>query len=581
MKHTVSDTQKDILLLLGWALLLLACSFWHPSLLAHDEGTYAAESRFMLNQGNWLAREWWDMPTYSHGIFLNWLIMVGYLLFGQHDVVARVPSVLACLASVVLTYDIAKFLIASQPWPSDHASAFGGALGHQARSLGLLSGLVLMLFSVWAQFGHLVSQNTLLVCVELLGVWALLKSEKLAFDSKTRLIWGFVAGVTFGLGFLIKTFMILLPAVALLPYLIFQHRRHRHLANPGLWLGLMTGVGAVLLWLWLGMAEYGDLVLDSMFGKLNDLGSESFNPDGSPYYYLWNIPVNTMPWGLFSLVGAGFVMRSRQFWQSLRWQRSWSLRREDAQPIGQHKTQHWPHAWLLLYPFVLTGLLTLFPTKTPYYPLQIHPFMAIFCAIALHHIAYQTLRWPRRLLSYSFAALGLMLVMLSLFTLTAPIWLTQPSALLSEIRPYIPLAFSLGLGWACLPVFMAQPQKWLATWLIPAWLTLSVAGLTGLYGDYSPDLKAALTTAPIQPILSEHTVGFILVNGTDPVIHKTFTLLSFYTPTVGRLNPPVEDIATGTYFWLSPASDQTYLAGRPHETLATLRAWQLVKMNDQ
>lgn len=571
-------------MLLGWTALLLACTFLHPSLLAHDEGTYAAESRFMLNQGNWLAREWWGTPTYSHGIFLNWMIMVGYTLLGQRDWVARLPSVVACLASVVLTYDIAKTLIVSQPWPASFSNArsassqssgarSGTSLGRNARQLGLLSGLLLMVFSLWAQFGHLVSQNMLLVAVELLGIWALLRAER--FDSN-RAGWGFLAGITFGIGFLIKTFMIVLPAIALLPYLVFQHRRHRHLTNPGLWVGLLTGLGLVALWLGLGIAEYGDLVMNSMFGKLNDLGSESFNPDGSPYYYLWNIPVNMMPWGLFAVVGSGIVLRSPGFWRSLL--PSTLLAKLPA------KRRLWPHAWLLLYPFLLAGLLTLFPTKTAYYPLQLHPFMAIFSAIALHHIATQTIQWPRRLISVSFAILGSILVGVAIFALASPMFLPSSSPLLteegvlSEIRTYAALGLTLGAGWLLLPLFMTQPKKWIATLLLPAWLALGTAGLTGLYGNYSPDLKSALLTAPIQPIVSDQTVDFVIGNTWNPEVDKTFTLLTFYTPNVGQLNRPIKEIPIGSLLWMSPLTNPAYFANRTYSVLGKLRDWQLIEL---
>ena len=556
--HTGRAIRQDILLLLGWSGLLIVCSLLHMSLMAHDEGNYAAESRFMLTSGNWLARQWWGTPTYSHGILLNWLILVGYRLFGVSDRVARLPSILACIGSVLLTYDIGKTLIAAQPWP--YAKA--------ARHLGLLSGLLLMVVSLWAQYGHLATQDMLLVSVELLGIWALLKAEA---HAQWRIAFGFLAGLTLGLGFLVKTFMIALPALALLPYLIFHHRRHRHLSNPGLYGGLGLGVGAVALWLGLSVAEYGDLVFASMFGKLGELSGESFHADGGPFYYLWNIPVNMLPWALFSLIGAGLVLRG--LWRS----------RQKSAPA-------YPHGWLLLYPFMLAGLLTFFPTKTPYYTLQLHPFMVIFAAIALRQIAIWPIRWPRRLLSYSFAVLGAILISLSVAAVVYVLgnfnrWTpanSMPAHLFdaaADILPYTPLALTLGFGWLWLPVFMSRPQKWIATWLLPVWLTLGVAGLTGLFGDYSPDVKAALASPEIAPIVGDQPISFI--TGTaewPPAVHKTFTLLSFYTPQLGQLNRPIAEIAPGTYAWLSPNADLAELGDRPYKTIAQLRDWQLIRL---
>ncbi|MGB3293544.1 MAG: glycosyltransferase family 39 protein [Phormidesmis sp.] len=550
MKPTVSDqsqasTCADVWLLLGWSGLLLGCSLLQTSLMAHDEGTYAAESRFMLESGQLLARQWWGQPTYSHGILLNWLIIAGYQVLGVSDRVARLPDILACMASVVLTYDIGKILFASQPWP--YAKA--------ARQLALLSGLLLMLFSLWAQYGHLATQDMLLVSVELLGIWALLRAEQ----SRRRRTFGFLAGLSFGLGFLVKTFMIVLPALALLPYLILQHRRHRHLANPGLYAGLLTGIGAVALWLRLSVAEYGDLVWASMFGKIGELSEESFHADGGPFYYLWNIPVNILPWALFAIIGAGMVLRSL-----------WKPGREAAQ-------QPYPHRWLLLYPFILAALLTTFSTKTPYYTLQLHPFLAFFSALALYQIAYQKMRWPRLLLSVSFCVLGLIVTALAAIALLAPLLTSLVPNLLAEIRPYAPIALILGIGWALLPAFVNLPQKWLATWLIPVWLTLCGAGLVGLFGNYSPDLKADLTAPPMAPIVSAYPIDFITGAEWPPDAHKTFTLLSFYTPRLGQLNRPVESIRPGTYAWLSPNTAPEQLANRPYEQVGQLRDWQLIR----
>ncbi|MGB7084361.1 MAG: hypothetical protein WBD47_02320, partial [Phormidesmis sp.] len=116
------------------------------------------------------------------------------------------------------------------------------------------------------------------------------------------------------------------------------------------------------------------------------------------------------------------------------------------------------------------------------------------------------------------------------------------------------------------------------TWLIPAWLTLGAAGIIGLFGNYSPDLKFALAASPIAPVLSTNSIDFI--TGTPdwpPEAHKSFTLLSFYTPQLGQLDRPVADIPAGTYAWLSPTVPAESL-GRAYEAIAPLRDWQLIRL---
>ncbi|MBE9059948.1 glycosyltransferase family 39 protein [cf. Phormidesmis sp. LEGE 11477] len=505
---------------------MLASSQVHPSFMAHDEGNYALESRFMLESGEWLGRQTWGNVLYTHGILLNWLIMLSYRLFDLPSLsaewavrVTRLPTFIACLLAVALTYDVGRQIFARQRWPYAQAAA----------RLGLLSGLLIMLFSVWTQFSHLATQDIMLVSAELLAIWALLRAEIQRAAGK-RLAFGFLAGAMLGFGFLIKTFMVALPAIALLPYLIFEHRRHRHLTNWGIYLGLAAGFIPTVLWMGFSVAEYGPWVLDAMFGKVGELSEQPYHSDGGPLYYFWNIPVNMFPWALFSLVGAGMVLRSPSFWTGL-----FSFKSKTA----------YPHRWLLLYPFILTGMLTSFTTKTPYYALQLHPFLAWFAAIALYQIATQPRRWPRRLLSYSFSALGLVVTGIAIASLLIP------AGLLTDIRPYAPIGLILGIGWALLPMFMHRPQRWLATWLIPVWLTLAMAGVAGFLGNYSAQMQAAATTEPAASLVRETPVDFVINPQQPPALYKDLIILALHTPHIGQLNRPVETIPTGTYVWVS------------------------------
>ncbi|MEL6472058.1 MAG: glycosyltransferase family 39 protein [Cyanobacteria bacterium J06623_4] len=572
-QETRQQVWQDILCLLGWAGLLILSSQLYPSLMAHDEGNYALESRFMMASGEWLARQSWGELTYSHGILLNWLIMICYQLFGTGAAVsaewavriARLPTMLACLGAVLLTYDIGKMLFARQDW----------GYAKYARRLGLLSAMLLMVISVWTQYSHLATQDMLLVSTELLGIWALLRSEtcQRLHQRHGRIGFGFLAGLTFGIGYLIKTFMIVLPAIALLPYLIFEHRRHRHLANPGLYAGLACGLGAVGLWVGLSVATYGTWVLDSMFGKLTELSAESFHPDGGPLYYLWNIPANMVPWILFAVIGMGLVLRQPKFWREM-----FSLQLSSASGLHAHsKQQPYPHRWLLLYPFLMVGMLTLFTTKTAYYTLQLHPFLAFFSAIALHHIATQRHHWPRRLLSYGFSAIGLILFTLAVLILLSNVFLQTPPSLLVEARPYVPLALILGGGWMLLPLLLKRPQQWIAAWLIPAWLTLGATGLLGFFGNYSADVRTALASPPVAPIVQAETIDFVTGPDWPADLHKSMILIAFHTPYLGQLNRSLDALPPGSYVWLSDNADLQ--AAPPFETIAQVRQWSLIRLS--
>ncbi|NJL09200.1 MAG: hypothetical protein HC908_00115 [Calothrix sp. SM1_7_51] len=77
------------------------------------------------------------------------------------------------------------------------------------------------------------------------------------------MLWGILAGSTFGLGFLIKGFMIFLPGVAIFPYLLLTLRHKRHLTNPGLYLGLI--LGAIPVFIWFGVV--GNFMVVNLFNS--------------------------------------------------------------------------------------------------------------------------------------------------------------------------------------------------------------------------------------------------------------------------------------------------------------------------
>lgn len=523
------------LLIAFWLGMLLLSSNGQQSLMAHDEGNFAAEARFMVDSGHWLARQWWGQPVYTHGIALNWLIASSYTLLGQNDWTARLPSILSCLGAALLTYDIGK-----QVLPNPRTALVGA--------------LILGVMPLWFQYGRLATQDMPLVSLELLGIWGLLQAEKFP---KYRVYWGLLAGAMVGLGFLMKSFMIVLPVVALIPYLIAQHRRHRHLFNPGLYLGLLLGLAGVGLWIGLSMATYGDVVWQQLFGKLTELGSEPFHQDGGRFYYLWNIPANAFPWPLFVLIGYGIGWR----------------RRTRLDPLVRQS----PYFLLIWgYPVVLLGLLTLFPTRAPYYPLQLYPFLALLSAIVITALLQSPWQWIGRLLSDGFGLLGLVLIVAAVLTSTGIPGVSLPP----EVSDYQGMALVLGIGFALLPYWWRRqatryPLRWIWGWLVPIWLTVTVAGFSGLLGNYTPDIKAALRTPDVVAAVADDAVDFVIETPVDGETHKTWVLLTLYTPQLGTLRYQATELPPNHAAWVSPKV--SLVDAEPYQVITELRQWRLIQ----
>ncbi|MFM5988306.1 MAG: ArnT family glycosyltransferase [Sphaerospermopsis kisseleviana] len=546
---SVIHKHPQFILLLLSALLLFANN-GNNSLLAYDEAYYAIQARWMLETQDWLTPQWWGTPIYDRTVGIQWLIALTYQIFGINEFSARLPSIISCIISVILTYQIGKILL--------------------NRQIAFLAAIILCLMPIWIFEGRSATQNTPLVCVELLGIWALLRGEELGNkQQKQKILWGILAGATFGLGFLIKGFMIILPGVAIIPYLIFRNKQHRYLENIGIYLGLIIGFIPVIIWLTLSCLKYNSFFpVTDLFGKLLYLSADdTYNP--GTFYYFWNIPLNTFPWALFSVIGIVCIWFYRNNRISL----------------------------LLGYPIILFILLCSFRTRTPYYPLQILPFMALFASVALIRFEdiYQ-LRKKRlnQIISYllsAFTTLGILLLVLgSLITLNIHL---PVISLTPEIQQYGILGIILGASWATINTTWKNrkflPNKyWLASWVISPYLTITTLGFIGVLGDRNPVFRTELQQPQIHQILAVKPINFVIdnpvnnksdaevVNYSEVEISKTFMLLSFYTPQLGKITK-IQDLQTNSYAWITPKIPTNTL--NKYEIMGTVKGWKLIYKN--
>jgi 4-amino-4-deoxy-L-arabinose transferase-like glycosyltransferase len=569
----------------------------HHSLMPHDEGYYAVQARWIWETGDWLSPQFWGIPIYDRTIGIQWAIALAYHLFGLNEFSVRLPSTIAGILSILLTYEIGKILF--------------------NRQIAWLGAAILMLMGLWVNEAHTAQQNTALVAIELLGIWALLQIAddrftslsssrrsmkvnsslavvggkqfnefiphhgfRLSSGTKVNLGWGVVAGASVGWGFLLKGFMIFVPIVALLPYFIDRHRYRKFLVNPGIYLGLIFGAIPTGLWLKLSCDRYGIMPVQELLNKLLFLSqTDSFNP--GPFYYFWNLPVNIFPWALFSLIGAVVV---------------WKKLLPDLNYAALSLT--------LGYPITLFILLSLFRTRMPYYMLQLLPLMALLAATAFAHFIqvsrhiwlaqspagigwYRLVTW----LSYAFSGLGVILAIAGIIVTTdRSLWgVTIPP----EIRIYALPAILLGCGWMSIAILWHcwQPPRipyWLAGWLAPAWFAVASFGWQGAWTDKNPDFKTEFYHQAIERGIADRPVhllidaveadGFKRTNYRQPLLaiqaHQTLVLLSFYTPHLGKKIDRFTDLPDRAYAWTLRISPQLATKTR---IVGTVRGWQLIQ----
>ncbi|MEH1937193.1 MAG: glycosyltransferase family 39 protein [Nostoc sp.] len=507
--------------------------------MAHDEGLYASRARLMFDSGNWIT-PWEKAHHKTPGPY--WLIASSYKLFGISDASARLPSMIAGIFSLWLVYEIGKIML--------------------GKKLARLAAAILSVEFLWLQYSRLSTPDVPMVLLVLLAIWSLIKTE---LHPKYRYFWSFLAGLSLGLGFLVRSFMIFLPIIALFPYLIWEHRRHRHLTNPILYLGFFVSLIPTCVWLWLSWLHYGNQSFEELVKFVVQLGSEPQNNNG-PLFYIWNIPLNAFPWAFFGLLGLFLTLR---------------------RPIPRY------HLILVGFPPVLFCELSFFTTRFTHYSLCLYPFIAWFASVGLNWLGniYQTGISPQfslqkgkinvlnlfarknlpRNLSYGFGGLGVLLVIASIGVLS---WGS------SDIRKYATIGLAMGLGWLILPMVWISryhfgkkfltARYWIAGWLIPCWLALAAMGSVGLLSDYNPVLRTFLQQSAIASIIQSHPIYFVQLDA------KTKVLLNFYLSSRPQAVVSISQVPALSYVLIY--TDQSPKLSRPHRIIGTVKKYQLIQI---
>jgi 4-amino-4-deoxy-L-arabinose transferase-like glycosyltransferase len=456
-------------------------------------------------------------------------VALSFQAFGVSETAARLPNALFGIAATVLLYHVGKTLFSAR--------------------VGLLAALVLNVQFIWMQYCRLSAPDIPLVTLILLGIWSLLQAEQSHQPGR----WRFGAGLSLGLGFIIRSYVSFLPIVALLPYLVLNHRRHQHLRDWRLYMGYAMGLIPAIAWLWLEWTQFHITSLPALFGFAADL-SGSNRHGGGWYYYLWNLTLNAFPWSLFAVLGGVLVWQQRDF----------------------------PYKSLCLgYPLVLLLEITLVGTRTPRYSLAMYPFMALGAGVALHWLG-RVYADPRRSgqgllrgISYGFGGLGAALILLSF--LRSPLIQAIPD-LKPYLQPQISLGvFLLGLSWLGIALIYrfqrdwAGAQSWLASLLMGPWLLFTLVSSAGLLGDYNADVKAAVVRDDIATILATHEVDIVW----PPREFDNKRLYRFYTPHFGQPYEQLQQVPSDRYVWIKVEPENAAIVNRC-EAIPAARGWQLV-----
>ena len=294
--------------------------FGKRSYIAFDEGFYALQARWILDKSNWIIPLWWNEYVLDRTIGLQLLIAKSQEIFGRNMFAAYIPTTTAAIIMLYMTYKL-------------HEEIFN-------QKYAITSPLILATTYLWFDYSHLASQDLIYSCLVTIGAFSLVKIK-----SKDNKFYILVFGIWIGLSFMIKTFLVMVPLLALLPYLLLKKNIF---SSKFFWVGLIIGFVPYTVWV-LSINPFLDKnIILYLLDKFNILSHK--NTFTNPfYYYFWNIPITYLPWSIFAIIGTAYN-------------------------LNENKKNKYI---LVFFPLIVIIILSIFSTKAPYYTLQISAFFAL------------------------------------------------------------------------------------------------------------------------------------------------------------------------------------------------------------
>ena len=343
MRGLAAHRFGHYLVLLSVASALAFPYLGAPSLWDDDEGVNAECAREMAEVGTLVVPLFnWELRT-AKPVFLYWLLLLSYDTFGVNEFAARLPSALAYLGSVLLTYGLGRRMF-------DPAT-------------GLLAGLIAASTLELAKLGHACTPDSTLVFLLLLYLWAFWRGH----DGGRR-SWYLPCGAASALAMLTKGPVGLVLPIAIVGIYFLRHREVRRLLDRRMIGGILVWIFVAVPWYVLVTAETKGEWTWAFFLKENLARSAEpmENHRGPWIYYLGVALLFFAPWSSFLLP----VLRD-----------AWSRTKLECPERRAVR-------FLLIWIAVVFAAFTPLATKLPHYIAPAYPALAILTASYL-------VRWMR------------------------------------------------------------------------------------------------------------------------------------------------------------------------------------------
>jgi len=458
------------------------------SLIAYDEGFYALQAKWILNNDNWIAPTWWGQISLDRTIGIQALIAFSQKIFGPSTFSIYIPNIIASFFMLFFTYSL-------------HKEFFG-------IKYSLASPLILSTTFLWINYSHLATQDIIYSSLITLGIYSSVKFLK--GNKNTFLI---LSAIWIGFAFMLKTYLTLIPFLAILPLLIYGRFFYKKL----FWLGLIIGFIPFFLWSYKVVIVYGISTYSGLFRKLIYL-SEKNNFTNPFYYYLWNLPLNIFPWSFLAFIGFISSLKIKKF------------------------TERYI---LFFYPLIIIILLSSFSTKTPYYPIQILSLLSLNTYTAISNII-----WKNTLLNKIISYFNFYLV--PSFLIVVVLYLNSEYSKLN-ISNNDKLLISLGIlsfsiCWLSIGLFKSNKNKIIFALLGPYILTCTLVQ-SGTLSDRAKEYRIAAENLIKKESLENNKIEIIKGDINSSNERSKIIKISLLMPKIGNGLKEISELKKNQYAW--------------------------------
>ncbi len=460
------------------------------SLIAYDEGIYALQAKWILLNSDWVAPLWWGNISLDRTIGIQALIAFSQKIFGPSNFSIYIPNILASFLMLFFTYEL-------------HKEIFGN-------KYSLASPIILSTTFLWFNYSHLATQDMIFSALVTSALYASIK-----FLKNKKNIFSLICGLWIGLAFMMKTYLTLIPLLAIIPLFIYG----RIFFKKHFWIGLIVGFIPFSIWSYQIISNYDFLTYSGLYSKLIAL-SEKNNFTNPIYYYFWNFPLNIFPWSLFAILGLINAFKSKNFIQKYT---------------------------LFFYPVIVILLLSLFSTKTPYYPLQILSLISLNSFRGLFNTFDNKNKFNRVITYLKFYFFPTVLLTLLLFININE----NKISINSNDKLVITLGLLLfSLGWLSTGLFKSNRSK-IVFALAGPYLMTSIFVQSGKLSDRTKDLRLAAESLIEREALAGNKIEIVKKDINSTVAHSKIIKISLLMPSIGNGIKDIKDLKPNQYAWVT------------------------------